>query len=284
MLWLRLRFTVLTLAAVTVIAGAAQAGHKTACDCDCAPLAPIVKKIFVTECVPETYTATRTVYKTEYKDEAYTCYKTECVSEVRTKTCTINKIVCETHEEPRTITKYVPTTEERMVTKNVWTKQQVTEMVKKTVDKGHYEYVEVCRKATLLESLHEKNECCKPVHTKCKKHWVPCLVCVECPVTKCVKVCTPVTEKVCVTVCKPVSHTEMVKVTVNKCVPEVKTETYTVLVPKTVAVQSVRKVAVCVPVTETYTATKLVPKTVEKEVVESPCCVKKFKFHGCGCK
>lgn len=290
MLWLRLRFSVLTLAVVAILGGAAQAGHGTSSGCGCGSvpsgcesLAPIVKKIFVTEYVPEAYEGTRTVYKTEYRDEAFTTYKTECATEVRTRNVTVNKVVTETRDEARTVTKFIPTTEERFVTKNVWSTQQVTEIVRKTVDQGHYEYVQVPRKANLFEAIHEHGECCKPEHTKCKKQWVSCPVVTEKPVTKCVKVCTPVTEKVCVNVSKPVTTTEIVKVNVNKCIPETRVETYTVSVPKTVAVQSVRKVAISVPVTEKYTATRLVARSVEKEVVESPAapsCVKKFSLFG----
>ena len=50
------------------------------------------KTITVTEWVPTTYQATRTVYKTVYVNETYTAHKTICVPEVRTYTCTVTGI------------------------------------------------------------------------------------------------------------------------------------------------------------------------------------------------
>ncbi len=274
MLWLRLRFAVLSMVVVAGMGNVARAG-------DCCPpptCCTIVKKICVTEWVPEHYEATRTVNKIEYRDEVYTAQKTECVPEVRTRTCTVYRTVTECRDEVRTVTKFVPTVEERMVTKNVWTTQTVTTMCKKTVDQGHYECKEVCRGPNLCEMLRDRNACCKPVYTKTVKCWVPCPVCIEYPVTKCVKVCVPVCEKVCVTVCKPVCEQITVKVNYCKQIPETRTETYTVMVPRCVPVQCTRRVAVCVPVVEKYTACRMVPRTVEKEVVESvPCCVQKYK-------
>jgi len=267
MLWLRLRVALLALVALAGMGGFAQAGD--CCEPECCP---IVKKICVTEYVPQHFEATRTVYKTEWKEEAYTTYKTECVPEVRTRTYTVNHMVNECRDEIRTVTKFVPVCEERTITKQVWTTQEVTEIHKKTVDQGHYECVTTDRCPNCFESFRDRNKCCKPCYTSTKKCWVPCLVCVECPVTKCIKVCTPCTEVVKVTVCKPVCEQITVKVNFCKLVPETKVETYTVLVPKCVPVQCVRRVAICVPVIEKYTACRMVARTVEKEVIVTvPC-------------
>jgi hypothetical protein len=275
MLWMRSRVALLTLVALSGMSSFARAGD---CCEPCCPPPVCVKKVCVTEWVPQHYEACRTVYKTEWKEEAYTTYKTECTPEVRTRSFTVNHMVTECRDEVRTVTKMVPTVEDRTITKNVYTTHQVTEMQCKTVDKGHYECRIEERAPTFFEKCHDKNKCCKPCYTTEKKVWVPCCVTVECPVTKCVKVCTPVTECIKVTVCKPVCVQETFKVNYTKCVPEVKTETYTVLVPHQVAVPCTRKVAICVPVVEKYTACKMVPVTVEKEVCE-PCCEPKKKHH-----
>src|SRR6476661_4183084 len=46
---------------------------------------PCTTTVWVSEMVPETYTATRTVYKQETKNETYTAYRTVCVPETRTR-------------------------------------------------------------------------------------------------------------------------------------------------------------------------------------------------------
>jgi len=71
-----------------------------------------------------------------------------------------------------------------------------------------------------------------------------------------------------VTTYKKEVRQEQCQVTCYRCVPECRTETYTVLVQRSVPVQATRCVAVCVPVTETVTATRLVAKTTMKQV---PC-------------
>ena len=180
-------------------------------------------------------------------------------------------MVTECRDEIKTVTKFVPVCENRTVTKNVWSTQTVTEMCKKTEDKGHYECSTEERCPNCFEKLRDCKKCCKPCYTTDKKCWVRCLVCVDCPVTMCIKVCTPVCEVIQVTVCKPVCEQITVKVNFTKCVPEVKTENYTVMVSKCVAVPAVRKVSFCVPVEEKYTYCKMVPVTVEKEVKETCC-------------
>src|SRR5580658_6472040 len=107
MLWMRSRVALLTLVTLTGMSNFVRADDCCAPSC-CAPIC-CTKKICVTEYVPEHYQATRTVYKTEWKEEAYTSYKTECVPEVRTRTFTVNHMVTECRDEVRTVTKYVPT-------------------------------------------------------------------------------------------------------------------------------------------------------------------------------
>ena len=71
MLWLRLRVALLALVALAGMSGFARAGD--CCEPSCCE---VVKKICVTEWVPQTCEGTRTVYKTEWKEEAYKTYKT----------------------------------------------------------------------------------------------------------------------------------------------------------------------------------------------------------------
>src|SRR5688572_10753962 len=75
---------------------AVRAGDCHPAPCEPAPCAPTItyKKIMVEECVPEQFTTTRTVYKTHLVQEAYTAWKSECVSEVRTRTVCSYKSVC----------------------------------------------------------------------------------------------------------------------------------------------------------------------------------------------
>jgi hypothetical protein len=111
---------------------------------------------------------------------------------------------------------------------------------------------------------------------------VPCLVTIECPVTKMERVCTykPVTYKV--TCYKQEVREEKVNVTCCKCVPECKTETYTCYVQKLVPFQATRTVQVCVPTTETVTCCRMVCRTVEKKVpVCETCCYEPCCTHKC---
>ena len=249
--------------------------------------APTYRTVCVQEWVPEKYQCTRTVYKTECKQETYTAYKCVCVPETRTRCYTVNKMVPEVKTVVRNYCVCVPVCTEKTVMQPCWTTQCVTKMVKKCVDQGHYECKCVCCKPGLCERIHEackkhREGCCycpPPVKTKMVKCWVPCKVWIECPVTCQEKVCTykPVTVK-CVTY-KQEMRQESCQVTCCKCVAEQKTETYTVLCQKTVPFQATRTVSVCVPCQETVTCCRMVCRTVEKQVACcdtccTPCCCK----------
>ena len=236
--------------------------------------------IKVCECVPENYTCTRTVYKTQYRTEKFTAYKCVCVPEERNVTCTVYKNVPEVKTVTRTYCVCVPHCEQRTIQQPCYSYQQVTKMVTKCVDRGHYECREVpCHwKACLHKLRHCCNSCCCdccPPPTRTVKVWCPCIVQVQCPVTCCVKVCTykPV---VCnVTVYKQETRTEQCQVTCCKCVPEVVTKKVCVMVNKQVAYEATRCVAVCVPCQETVTCCRMVTRVVEKQVPVcecTPCC------------
>jgi hypothetical protein len=208
-----------------------------------------MRRVLVSEMVPETYQATRTVYRMQERQETYTAYRTETVPETRTRTVTVNVPVCE----------------ERTVMQSHWTCKPVCHVERKCVDRGHYECREVPCEPGLLDRLRDwgkkrKNNCCDPCadpcanacppRTKTVRVWVPCPVWEEKTVTKMERVC----------------EQRPVKVQVTTCRKECRTETYTVNVCRQVPYQATRCVKVCVPCQETYTACRMVCRQVEKLV------------------
>src|SRR5207253_10529681 len=154
--------------------------------------------------------------------------------------------------------------------KSVTTCVPLTTTVCKTVDHGHYECREVpCgpsfgeRMGGLLAKCKRHKSCgcdsgcggdsgcgcetaCAP-RTRTEKVWVPCKETIQVPCTRMERRVTCVPEKVCVTVNKTVATQQKVMVCKTRCVPECKTETYTVSVPHQVAFESTRMVSRCVP-------------------------------------
>jgi len=256
------------------------------------PCAPAMRTICVVECVPEYYTTTRTVYRQEKVIEKYTAYKCETVPETRTRTCTVyEKVpVCETRT--RTYCVSVPCTEQRTCMEKFWVCKPVTTCKKKCVDKGHYECrEEPCGSSWLSKFGSKKKDCCDPCACSCEcpktktvKVWVPCKVWVEEQCTKMVRVCEyrPVTK--CVTTCKKEVRHENYQVTVCKCVPKTKVETYTACVEKKTPYEATREVCKSVPHQETVTCCRMVKRTVEKQVpvcdtcCPTPCCEKSKKW------
>lgn len=295
MIMQRMNFALLA-GAILAVTGSAHAGNHgaPATDCctptvSCAPACPTTQKVLVTEWVPEQYKCTKTVYKTECKQETYTAYKTECVPETRTRTVTCYHKVCETVMETRQTCVKVPYVEEKTIMKTCTVCKPVTCMVRKCEDHGHYECQEVPCGPSILDRLKKfghKSDCCdpcapvccEPVKTKTVKVWVPCKVWVECPVTKMVRTTECHPEVVKVTCCKTEIRCEQVPCTRVKCVPECKTETYTVNVQKCIPYQATRTVSVCVPCQEEVTMTRLVCRKVEKEVpvCATECCKPSF--------
>ena len=131
MFWQRVRFALLVGALTVGAVPSAQAWH-SCCAAPCAPTA------CCTEWVREPYTTTRTCYRTEYKQEAYTAYRCECVPVTRTYTCTVYKQVPEVQTVMRTVCVTVPVVEERTVMQAHWTCKPVTCTVRKCVDQGHW--------------------------------------------------------------------------------------------------------------------------------------------------
>jgi hypothetical protein len=291
MIWQRARLAVLANVLVAAAAVSARAGD----DC-CAPApvtscAPATQSVCVTEWVPENYTTTRTVYRTECVQEAYTAYRTECVPQVQTRVCTVNRMVPEFRNEVRNVCVPVQAVETRTVMKTVYTCKPVTTVTRKCVDMGHWECREVpCRESCLAKWHRKKNSCCCeccPPPTKTVRVWCPNKVWVETPCTKMVQVAECVPTTVQVTVCKMVPQQQTVRVCCYRCVSEQKTETFTVMVSKCVPYQAMRTVAHCVPHQETVTCCRMVPHTVVKQVACcnpcetccTPCCGKRSR-HG----
>jgi hypothetical protein len=281
-------------AGVALIAanGAAQAcagpcgSPCTTCETPCAtPCAPAYRTITVSEWVPETYQTTRTVYKTEYVNEAYTAYKTVCVPETRTYARTISKMVPEVRDVVCTEYKCVPEVVTKTIMKKVKVCKEVTTDHHKWVDKGHYECCQVPYTPLFAKKCSSCcDSCCEPcVKYKTKKVWVPCKVCIETPCTKTVVSWECVPECVTCTVNKMIPIQVTKKVCCNRCVTEVVNETCTVNVSKCVPYQATRCVAKCVPVVENVTACRMVCRTVEKQVPDcdtcaTPCCTTKARW------
>jgi hypothetical protein len=250
------------------------------------------RNVTVNRMVTETVMETRTVRKPV----------TETVMETRNVT---KKVPVQTMET-RTVTKRVPVTKTVTVNETKWETQQVTEMRSRTVRNVSNVSTEVTVGPGLMDRL---KGICDPCHTACPKTVTVCkkqvsrdTVCEPVTVCKKVKVCVPVTKQVCsyecvteqvqVPVCKWECKTETVQVPVCKkswvcetvqvpvcktrCVPETKTETYTVCVKKCVPYQATRTVChkVCVP--ETHKVCKMVATVVEKQVADTGC------GNGCG--
>jgi hypothetical protein len=272
MVWQRVRFV---LVAGVLMAGAAVSARAE----DQAAPAPATQTVTCTEWVPEQKQCTRTVYKTEYKQETYTAYRCECVPESRTYNVTVYKQVQDVKTVTRNYCVCVPTVEERTVMRAHVTCVPETKMVRKCVEKGHYECKEVpvCHpiKDCFKKLCH--NDCCEPCcppPTKTVRVWVPCPVYKECPVTCMKRVCEYRPEKIKVCVNKMETRQEQCQVTYCKCVPEQQTRTCTVMVTKKTPYQATRCVPVCVPHQETYTVCRMVPRTVTKQVpvCPAPCC------------
>ncbi len=242
---------------------------------------PAYRTVHVQEWVPEQYQTTRTTYRTEWKEETYTAHRTETVPETRTRTVTVNKMVPETRMETRVRCVNVPSVEERTVMQTRVSMKQVTEMTTRRVDRGHWECREVPVSnggghllGRLFHRSHKSScgdDCCAPC-TKTVRCWVPNWVCEQVPVTRCVRVCEQVPCTIKVNVCRVERREEQVQVTVMKCVPETRTETYTAHVCRSMPYQATRKVAVCVPHTEKVTCTRMVCRTVAKQVPCEPAC------------
>jgi hypothetical protein len=296
----QIRVALLTgsLVAATALAARAENACQPAPAAPAAqPCAPPFRTVCVTERVPETYQTTRIVYDRVCREERYTAYRCECVPETKTRTITTYRRVPEVKEVVRQVcVGRIPVVEERTVMKTQWTCVPETRVVRKCVDKGHYECKEVpCGPSCLdrLRKLCRRHDCCEeacepcPPRTKTVKVWVPCPVWQEHTVTCTKRVCQHIPVKCQVTVCKPQFKEERCQVTVCKCVPEMRTETYTCMAQKRIPYEATRTVVRCVPREEKVTCTRMVCRTVQKQVPVETCCAETSSckprcFHRCG--
>jgi hypothetical protein len=263
-----------------------------------AACAPQFRTVNVQEWVPETYQGTRTVYDRVCSQEKYTAYRCESAPETKTRNVTVYRQVPEVKEVVRHVCVSVPVVEERTVMKTHWTCVPETRVVRKCVDKGHYECKEVPCGPSFRDRLAKLcrrgcDDCCEPcpVRTKTVKVWVPCPVWEERTVSCMKRVCEHIPVKCQVTVCRTQIREEKAQVTVCKCVPETKTETYTCVVNRMVPYEATRTVVRCVPREEKVTCTRMVCRTVQKQVPAETCaseascgdssCRSRW-FHRCG--
>jgi hypothetical protein len=263
-------------------------------------------KVTCIEWKAEKYETMRTVYKTEWKEEACTYYTCELVPEKKTRTVTCYKMVPETKDVVVTRVECVPSTEEKTVTCNVWVCKPVKKTVDVCVDKGHWEEKQVpCASACATSCcssgrrglFHRRHhdcgdsccatttDCCAPAPTmQTVKCWVSNIVTEKKEIEVMERVCETKTQKVMCTTYKMVEKKETVKCTTYKCVPESKTEEYTCYTTRQVEHKGTRKVCHCVPVQEKVTCTRMVPVKVEKEIevcAPTTCCAAPCDS-GCG--
>lgn len=235
---------------------------------------PATRRVTVTEYVPTWVDQVVTTHRTEYRQEAYTAHRWECVPEVVTKQVTHWKPVCETVMVNKTIVERIPVTKTITVNETHWTTEMVTEMRTKTVH--HKVQVPYCyeKGPSLMDRFKSMRDCCYTpcprVVSGCRTETVCETVC--CPVTVCKKVahCVPCTKTICTYEC--VSKCVQVPCTVHKCVPVCENVTCTVMVKKCVPYTCTRCVPVCVPCTHTVKVCKLVPVCKEIDVPCAPAC------------
>jgi hypothetical protein len=279
-----------------------------AAPCPAAPAAPCPPQ-YRTVCekvwVPETYQTTRTVYERVCRPEKYTAYRCECFPVTQTRTVPVCRQVPEVKEVVRRVCVYVPCVETRTVMKTQWACVPETRVVRKCVQKGHYECKEVPCGPSCWERLaklcHRRKGCCEEqceqpcqVRTKTVKVWVPCPVYENRTVTCMKRVCQHIPVQCQVTVCKPQFREEKCQVTCYRTVTEMRTETVTCMQRRMVPYEATRTVVTCVPRQETVTCTRMVCRTVQKQVPVAaacaeakPCCAesgcgRSRWFHRCG--
>jgi hypothetical protein len=287
MIWQRVRIALLAsmvaMAAALPVAPGKAFAESVAPDSGPAAPAPVVssgpamRTIRVTECVPENYTTTRTVYRQQRCEEKYTAYRIEHVPETRCRKVTVyDRVPCE-ETRTRTVCVSVPCVEERCCTEKHWVCKEVTTYKRRCVDNGHWECKCVeCNKHKCRKSCDSCNPCgCDTCpQYKTVRVWVPCKQVIEEPCTRTVKCPEYRQVKKQVTVCRKETRCEQYKVTVCKCVPREKEETYTVCVEKRIPFEATRCVCKCVPVQEQVTCCRMVKRCVEKQVpvCEPSCC------------
>lgn len=237
-----------------------------------------MRTIRVTECVPETYTAKRTVYKVECRQETVDGFRCETVQVQKERNVTHVKHVPVYKEEIRKVCHKVNACEEREVCKKVWRTVEETVMKKRLKCLGHWECRESCGHGLFGGHGHGCKDSCDPCaddcnRTRTRKVWVYCPQYECCPVKVCKRVCVEEKCIVKVPVCRTEWREEKVKVCTMQCVTEQRVEKYTVCETRQVPCKITRTVRHCVPHEETVTCTRMVARTVERQVAcPAPSC------------
>ena len=265
----------LLLGAITALAvSPARADHCSA------PCAPTTRTIRTTECVPETYTVKRTVYKVECKTESVDGFRCETVPVQKERTVVCVKRVPVEKEEVRKVCHKTTVCEEREVCKKSWKTVEETVNRKHLVSLGHWECRESCASGGLFGGHgHNHGGCADSCNNACNnncgharthKVWVYCPQYECCPTKVCKKVCVEEKVKCKVPVCKTEWKEEKVKVCTYECKEEKRTEKYTECETRKVPCKVTRTVRVCVPHEETVTCTRMVRREVCREVPCAP--------------
>ncbi len=253
----------------------------------CAPACgPTTRTIQVTECVPETYTAKRTVYKVECRTEVVEGFRCETVPVQKERTVVCVKRVPVMKEEVRKVCHTVTVCEEREVCKKVWRNVEETVNRKHLVSLGHWECRESCGLFSGgLFGGHGHGCCgnscghscgnacgdsCGNSCVRTHRVWVYCPQYECCPTKVCRRVCVEEKCKVKVPVCRTEWREEKVKVCSYQCVTENRVEKYTCCETRKVPCKVERTVRVCVPHEENVTCTRMVRRTVCREVPSAP--------------
>jgi hypothetical protein len=309
MIWQHIRVAMLAGGILAVVGSTRAEDASTPAPGAAAPAAcstPCYKTVCSYEWVPEKYTTTRTVYERVSHEEKYEAHRCEWVTQTQTYNVTVCQQVWEEKEIIKHVCVSVPVVEERTVMQTHVSYKPESHVVRKCVDKGHYECKEVpcgpsfSDRVRKLCSRHKDccDDCCEPCcppKTKTVKCWVPCPVWEEHVVCSMKKVCESVPVKIHVTCYKTQINEVKEKIKVCKSVPTVVTKTCEVKVMKMVPYKATRTVWTCVPRQETVVCTRMVCHKVEKQVpVEccaETCCTSKhhrscghsFRHHSCGC-
>src|SRR5262245_32997267 len=188
-----------------------------------APCGPTTRTIRTTECLPETYTVKRTVYKVECKTETVKGFRCETVPVEKTRTVSCVERVPVVKEEVRKVCHKVTVCEEREVCKKVWKTVEETVNRQRLVSLGHWEERESSGCGLFGGHGHGRGGCNDSCNNSCNnscndscprthKHWVCCPQYECCPTKVCKKVCVEEKCKVKVPVCKNEWKEEKVKV------------------------------------------------------------------------
>ena len=267
----------LLLGAITALA-VSPARANNSCSAPCSsPCGTTTRTIRCTECVPETYTVKRTVYKVECRKETVDGFRCETVPVQKERTVKCVERVPVVKEEVRKVCHTTTVCEEREVCKKVWRNVEETCTQKRLKCLGHWE----CRETCGLFSGHGHNHGCNDAcndscNNSCprtRNAWVFCPEYECCQVKVCKRVCCEEKCKVKVPVCKTEWRDEKVKVCTYECRTTERKEKYTVCETRQVPCKVERTVRVCVPHEETVTCTRYVRREVERQVTcPAPSC------------